>query len=192
MKTNSQDRFIVLQTHIHRWLGQGAKKNVIAQAMVDKFHELGYSHSLAGSGICFQSTADPFNDNRVNTQKIMRWMGLDSSVNESREKLFEFEPVIVAAMPNDIRTSYLNAIYNPAGVLAVCSRTVNPDKVREVSAACLTKESSESVIAALELPAQPSLTQVIDAHREHLEASAAHQMRANQLENDYPNFLKQH
>ena len=190
MKIHSHDRFTTLQTYIHRWLGQGAKKNVIAQAMVDKFKALGYEHKLAGCGLCFQSSSDPFNDNRVNTQKIMRWLGLDSSVNESRERLFEFEPVIVAAMPADIRAAYLNEIYNTAGVLVVCSQTVNPERVQTITASCLTKESSESVIAALELPKDPTLSQVVNAHREHLEASAAHQLKAIQLEGEYPNYLR--
>ncbi|WP_051560200.1 toxin YdaT domain-containing protein [Marinobacterium jannaschii] len=187
MSPQSQDRLQALQMYMHRWLGTGVNREAIAATVCDKFVELGFRDRLVHLDINFQTGGDPYKARHNNAVKLFRWLEM-AEQPANRERLWEVEPVIVAAMPAELRVSYLNDIYGCAGVTSVCQRQLDAERSAHDLAASMTKEGAESVVACLQLPKNPTMTQVQDAHREHLEAAAVHQLAAQDLEKTYPNY----
>ncbi|MGE4259982.1 hypothetical protein [Shewanella sp.] len=189
-----KSRMALLESAVHRWLElPKVSRRVLAAAVVDAAKQLGFTELLAAEGITFANTADPYNDGRINAQKIFRWLGQYEENNPMPERLWHVEQVLLAAMPLDLRLQYLNAVY------AVCRVTVVADGVSDgvvvargymAMAAAMTKENAEAQVAVIDLGAEPSKQQVVQCHQELRESRATTQASIDLLETEYP-FLKQ-
>ncbi|MEH6814548.1 MAG: hypothetical protein V7677_18590, partial [Motiliproteus sp.] len=158
MKHQSQTQMELLVAYFDRWRQlPKMSKALVCQEIVEAYFKHGYDKILHPEGISFAQTHDIYNDMRVNSQKIGRWLGQDASQQYNHERLFEMEPVIVAAMPENLRISYLSDKYSHSGLIIAISQgkgeAMNPNEM----AATLTKEHSEATIAVLKLGDNPDV-----------------------------------
>jgi len=140
-----------LTHHINLWTALNGKQHVAA-SLVEVIENSDYKDVLAAEGITFARSNDVFKDARVNAQKFFRWLGSYDGIETHKEHLFDIEAVIVQAMPEHIRISYLTSVYSPAGVM------VSPKCVTETTTVDLTrvmqlivKEDAEALTALMVL-----------------------------------------
>ena len=190
MDMKSQTRLDTLLKYVFQWLGSGAQQKHIGYEVGQAFEALGFQPKLRNLDITFDTYSDPSEQGRKNGKKLMRWLGMDSDHVANRERLFEVEPIIVAAMPEDLRKAYLNDIYGCAGVSVICASQINGEFDPHSLAAAATKESAESVCAMLKgLGPNPTTSDVQNQYREHMEAGDVHYAAAAELKAKYPASL---
>lgn len=191
MDMQSQTRLNVLAKYIYKWLGTGAQQKHIGYEVGQKFKKLGFDLKLRSLDITLDTHSDVSEQGRKNGKKVFRWLGLDSDNPDNRERLFEVEPIIVAAMPEDLRKAYLNDIYSCAGVSVVCATQTESGFDINSLAAAATKEGAESVCAMLTpLPDNPTPQDIQDRVREHKEAGDVHYAAAEELKQNYPKHIQ--
>ncbi|WP_412522084.1 hypothetical protein [Shewanella algae] len=189
MKT--QSRLVLLMCVVHRVLElPRMTRFAFAMDIVEQVDRLGLKELLASEGITFARTDDPYNDSRINAQKIFRWLGQYQECHPNPERLFHVEQALLAAMPTHLRMAYLNDVYGPIGVTVVedsglVGGQLEPGRV----AAILTKENSEAQIAVITLGSQPTREQVVQCHRELRESRATTEASIQLLEAEF-SFLR--
>ena len=168
MKLTKLRRLNLLNEFIQKWINQenSTRSHVVVQ-VIDKCKELGLDELLAEEGITFHQTNDPLKDMNANQQKVFRWLGCFQEVNAAPVKIFEFEPAILAAMPKNLRISYLNHVYGISDIY-VGARNNEDGKVVDIGTvtASLIKESSEAQVALINLQSKPSRKAAEKAFRE--------------------------
>ncbi|WP_345887128.1 hypothetical protein [Shewanella algae] len=186
-----KSRLDLLMVAIHRWLElPKVSRASLAASVVEVVERLGLKQPLAREGISFARTDDPYNDARINAQKIFRWLGQYQECHPNPERLFHVEQALLAAMPTHLRMAYLNDVYGPIGVTVVADSglvggQLEPGRV----AAILTKENSEAQIAVITLGSQPTREQVVQCHRELRESRATTEASIQLLEAEF-SFLR--
>ena len=118
----------------------------------------------------FTRTDDLHNDARVNSQRLFRDLGRHDEDSARPDRLFAIEPAIVAAMPEEIRLDYLNAVFGLSGVVIRSRQVSEADIDAPRMAAMLTKEQAEAQVAVIELGLTPDYSAAQKAHREVAEA----------------------
>ncbi len=188
---NHKSRLDLLMVAIHRWLElPKVSRRALAVEVVDAAERLGFLPRLAQEGICFAKTADPYNDGRINAQKLFRWLGQYEENHPMPDRLFHVEQVLLAAMPRHLRLWYLNEVYAVCGVTVVADNCGDAVAISASQmAAALTKENSEAQIAVINLGAAPNRHQVTECHRELRESRATTQASIDLLESEFP-YLK--
>lgn len=182
----------ILQAHMHAWFATSTR-SAVAQKIVETYMELGFCKKHSGLDIKFYATDDPVRDMRANAQKLYRWLGMaHEETHPQLAYVFELEPVIVAAMPEKIRMDYLAASLEHSGVLMVgMKNALRIASDSKLSIGVMAVESAESIAAYSELPADPTLGEALNAHREHTEAAAVHTCAARELETRFPQLATQ-
>lgn len=180
-------RLDLLNMAVAKWMQQPkTSRTVVIGQIVDAVERCGLTETLAHEGVTFNTSDDAYNDLRVNGQKLFRWLGLYDGINSFPERLWVIEPAMLAAMPNDIRVEYLNAVFGVSGVF-VCNRsTEDGDLDRVRLAASLTKEQMEAQLSVIELSANPAVQAAEAAHKEVSEAVAMGTHVIQALEGAYP------
>ncbi|MCU8086851.1 hypothetical protein [Shewanella sp. SM21] len=183
-----KSRLDLLMVAIHRWLEMPkVSRSIIASEIVTAANELGLMPLLANEGISFNSTSDPYNDSRVNAQKIFRWLGQYQETHAMPERLFHVEQAILAAMPQPLKLNYLNAVYGMVGVTVVADHGFSRYEINTAALAItLTKENSEAQVAVIQLGNSPSRDEVVTAYRELTESRGTTQAALDLLEKHYP------
>ena len=183
-----KSRLDLLMVAIHRWLEMPkVSRSIIASEIVTAANELGLIPLLANEGISFNNTSDPYNDSRVNAQKIFRWLGQYQETHAMPERLFHVEQAILAAMPQHLKLNYLNAVYGIVGVTVVADHGFSGNEINTAALAItLTKENSEAQIAVIQLGNAPSRDEVMAAYRELTESRGTTQAALDLLEKHYP------
>lgn len=182
-----KSRLDLLMVAIHRWLEMPkVSRSIMAAEVVTAANELGLMPLLANEGISFNCTDDPYNDSRVNAQKIFRWLGQYQENHAMPERLFHVEQAILAAMPQHLKLNYLNAVYGMVGVTVVANvadgtQPLSPARL----AMSLTKENAEAQVAVIQLGNAPCRADVLAAYRELTEAKGVTQAVLNALEANY-------
>ncbi|WP_434359852.1 toxin YdaT domain-containing protein [Parasalinivibrio latis] len=174
--TPQKHRLMTLHKYISKWLQRnGMSQSVVAQEIVESFRALDLDKALQVEDIFFMDTGDVFTDVATNRQKIFRWLGfMDNGSKRSPSRLFFVEQAIVAAMPPDIRASYLNEVYGDCGMFfgaeAIATEfcRLDPSKMTE----SMIKEGSEAQIALLQLGENPNHEKVREAIQELRESIA--------------------
>jgi len=169
-----------LTHHINLWTALNGKQHVAA-SLVEVIENTPYKDILAAEGITFARSNDVFKDARVNAQKFFRWLGSYDGIETHKEHLFDIEAVIVQAMPEHIRISYLTAVYSHASVSISKSCTFeSTDQVDlSVIAQVMIKEDADSQIAILKLSESIHIHALENAEKEITEAIA---VKASTLE----------
>ncbi len=150
-------RMDLLKKYILMWkesgkLSRGTIGTEIGEA-IDRFNKVGH---YAEIGIHFRTNGDACSDGDANQQNLYRWLGvLNDGQYVSEKKIFDLEPMIVAAMPEKIRNAYINAIYFDADfTVVVTSKDESP--CMDHLAQTLVKEGSEATLAVLALKDSPA------------------------------------
>ena len=188
MKQHShQNRLSLLQQYVRKWLEHPRlSRSVIGEEVVRAFYELGYREVLAPEGIDFKYTDDVANDMRTRAQKLFRWLGHYDGIKASPDKLFFIEAAILAAMPQDLRLSYLNDVYAVTGVFIGVNHNQGDAISNEQIAAALTKENMEAQLSVIKLGSCPSEAAVHNAYRELKESAGTTLAAIEALEDEYP------
>jgi len=144
----------------------GVNKQVIALSVIEQMNRHNFKEALSQVGIAFTDSGNVFNDAQRNAEKIFRWLG-EMDIAEQPGKLFYVEELIVSALPEELRTEYLNSVYSKSGVYIS-----NPEKQAcglidvTVIVSALIKENSEAQIAVHQLAQSSTLKQLKAAERE--------------------------
>ncbi|MDP2575349.1 toxin YdaT family protein [Vibrio penaeicida] len=187
---SNKHRLRILNKHISLWLERnGISQLLIAQNIVEQFSQLGLNKSLQIEEISFMDAEDVFTNADTNRQKIFRWLGVaDNGTKRSPARLFFVEQAIVAAMPLDLRISYLNEVYDIPGLyIGVSPIKMNDELCCSTIAASLTKENMEAQISMIELEGSPkSIPLIRKTHKELRESVATSLAAINLLEERHP------
>ncbi|WP_434939170.1 hypothetical protein ACRWQN_17650 [Shewanella sp. HL-SH8] len=181
-------RLNLLMKAINAWLElPKVSRSVLAAAVAQAVDDLKLATVLAKEGITFTHSDDIYNDARVNAQKIFRWLGQYEGQHAVPERLFHVEQALLAAMPVDLRISYLNDVYNMVGVTVVVDHVSDGTAMNVADmAATLIKENGEAQMAVVRLGIVPSRHDVEQAYRELRESRGFTQASMDALERDYP------
>ena len=151
-------RLEILNTYIDKWMELPRTKRInVADQVCDVMIELGLDELLKPLDICFSKSGDIEKDMRTRQQMFFRWLGRYLESKKQTDKLFYIEQAIVAAMPQEIRISYLNAVYSVADIY-VGARNNDDGQIVDIGTvtASLIKESSEAQVALINLQSKPS------------------------------------
>lgn len=170
-----RSRLQCLVKAINTWLElPKTSRSIITADIVESVERLGLTEPLAEQGIAFASSDNPYNDMRVNAQKLFRWLGLYTECETNPERLFFVEQAIVAALPESIRLDYLADIY---GRCDVCFSPVLKAESHDIDAVhmatYLMKEQGEAQLAVVKLQEEYSEQQLEDAIKEVSEGISA-------------------
>lgn len=173
MKQRSRLQYLIKA--INAWLElPKTSRSIITAQIVDSVGKLGLSESLAEQGIAFASSDNPYNDMRVNAQKVFRWLGLYTECETNPERLFFVEQAIVAALPESIRLNYLADIYGDSGVVFSPRLDAGDNELDAIHMATyLMKEQGEAQLAVVKLQEEYSEQQLEEAIREVSEGISA-------------------
>lgn len=144
-------RMSILRKHIEKWVHlEGMNQISVTIAFTEKFKSMGFCELLADREIHFFFTKDPARDAERNRVKLFRQVGIyNDGEGAQPERVFEYEPAIVAAMPESLRFGYLNETYWGCEVNIgphVAGGEVNPMAVLDT----LIRESAEAKGAYLD------------------------------------------
>lgn len=180
-----------LNIAIRQWADTlSVRRHVIAAAIIEKVEQIGLTQILADEGITFNKTNDAYNDMRVNAQKIFRWIDPECDHYKNYQAVLLIEEAIVAAMPQDIRTKYLNAVYTDSGTYITKIRPSTEKLNAELVAIAVHKENSEALTAILNLKIIKTDKEAIRTHKELMEASAINRAGADWVERNWPHCFK--
>lgn len=150
-----QSRLALLREAIREWQKlPRVSQRVIAVSVVEKVNALGFKDTLADMGISFVCNDCPYDDARINAQRLFRWLGTaDYGQYLDMGKLWLVEQPIAAAMPEEIRNKYWNAICSPTGSMVTksCGKEGKTDYHIPTLLTNVLKESSEGHIAIAQL-----------------------------------------
>lgn len=153
-------------------------QKVIAVSVVEKINELGFKDTLADMGISFVSSDCPYDDARINAQKLFRWLG-EASDGQYYDpgNIWMIEQAIAAAMPEDIRNSYWNAVCSPTGSLVTkaCTKAGQDDYHIPSLLQVVIKESAEAQIALTQIEGCSNVDELQGHLKEVTESIAAFQ-----------------
>ncbi|MGI0120172.1 hypothetical protein [Zooshikella sp. RANM57] len=198
MNYQSQGRFSLIQKYINRWLSlPKLSRAILTDKVVTAFLDFGFDQILTDQGIKFKDSHSLNCDQamRVNAQKFFRWLGFYDEQFKSEPKIIALEPVIVAAMPNDLKLAYLNEVYAMAGVYIGTKKgdetyvSEGEKSIRQV-AASMTKENAEAQIAVIQLGPNPTTEQIKTTYRELKESAGTTLGAIEFLENTFPHAFK--
>ncbi len=172
----------ILRKHLDKWMeSKSISTGTVAIEIVQAVERLEMEEELKTVDIHFKTDGDAYHATNTNRQKIFRWLGyLDNGDHASSAKIFYFERAIIAAMPEAIRTGYLNESLAGTGVcfaIAEDGESANMERIAQ----SLIKEGSEAQLAILSLKDNPEAIQ--HAVTEIKESLAAHQAALNTLNN---------
>lgn len=173
MKHKSQNRLAILRRYMGIWSELPRhNRSLVAELIFEAFAASGLQEHIAGTGVEFTSSEDAYNDMRVHAQKLWRWIGAYEDAKAQPDKLFYLEQVIVSAMPESIRVSYLSEVYASADVFIAINQGGEALNIARM-ACTLIKENSEAQAAVVELGNNASPAQVDVALRELRESGSA-------------------
>lgn len=178
-------RLSILVAHVGQWMRRdGMSQLRLAAEVVEKFREMGFDEALQVEDIFFMNTDDPYQDAATNRQKLMRWLGLISEGEHvAPDRLFFVEQCIVAAMPVDIRVSYLAEVYEGCGLYFTQAAGSSGEVVDFTAhAKALIKEDGEAELAVIGLSDQSTLEEMRQAAKELRESIASTQQALDQVE----------
>lgn len=151
MKHKSQNRLAILRRYMDTWSQLPRhNRNLVADIIYEEFIASGLQDHIAGTGVEFASSDDHYNDMRVRSQKLWRWIGAYEDAKPQPDKLWYIEQVIVSAMPEQLRTAYLNEVYASASVCIAIDQGGETLSLTRI-ASTLIKENSEAQAAVVEL-----------------------------------------
>lgn len=159
-------------------------KQHIAFSVMEEIARHEFKDVLASVGIAFTDSGNEYNDAQRNAEKIFRWLG-EMDIAEQPAKLFYVEEILICAMPESIKTDYLNRIYNKAGAYVSFPEKSGHDHADiELICATLIKENSEAQIAVFKLSKCLSMKELKLAEKELSESisitqAALDSVRAN-------------
>jgi hypothetical protein len=169
MHPHTQGIASTLRAEIEAW----RRANSIACMSREAFAAMvmGEHDKLGGeavTGVEFSFVGDTYTQAKKAAQKLFRWLDVDGTLPAG------IVPSILAALPLEVRLCILNKMLCPMGIsarAAECSSPVATDFSTHLRR--VMKESGEAQMALVNLPADASDEQLLDAHRELVEASQA-------------------
>jgi len=170
----------VLRNAVESWRRDNGQmsRETVAICVTEAHEQIGADVS---TGITFDSTSkDAYTRAKNAAQKLYRWLGGD---DEQEAKLpANMLPSILAALPMDYRVGVLNQVLCPLG-LEVRPVDQAPgvgfDAIKHLRS--ITKEGSEAKMALLTVSPDATDAELLDAHRELVEAEEAYGAAAADL-----------
>lgn len=154
----------ILRQHVIAWRkANGWSRETVVQQIVDA-HEL--IEGPAATGIVFDPpTRDTFERQRVNADRVFRW--LDDESKDNNLLPVNFLPSIWAAMPMDIRLHCIADCLSPIGVsVSSISHGNEMEFDTHTHMAALVKESAEAHLALLRIGPNATLSVLEAAEKE--------------------------
>jgi hypothetical protein len=164
----------VLRNEIEAWRRAGNLSREAVAAMVIEAHQaLG---GEAATGVEFSFAGDTYTQAKKAAQKLYRWFDVEGTLPAN------VLPSILAALPLDVRMHCLNHILCPLGAEARpadAAPATDLDVSKHLRA--VMKEGSEAQLALVNLPANATDDQLLDAHKECVESAEASDNAARDL-----------
>lgn len=156
----------ILRTEIEDWRRAGnLSREAVAAGVIDAHQALG---GEAATGVDFNFVGDAYAQAKKAAQKLFRWLDVDGTLPAG------IVPSILQSLPVDVSLSILNKLLCPMGISARAADCAAPAAANfSMHLRCVMKESSEAQMALVNLPEDASDDQLLDAHRELIEASQA-------------------
>ena len=105
---------------------------------------------------------------RVDAQKLRRWFKAEHQM--SGPAWFDLIRIVAGAMPTTVRTGFINELFGHTGGLFVETAGANNGFCHVLATGAMAKESGEAINATLNLPAEPTLQELLAAKKEIVEA----------------------
>lgn len=151
MWNSSQESPIAcLARYVSTWKKrEGLSNATVADEIVNAHYQI---QGHIRTGIVFEpNSSDEYNRMKANAARIFRW--LDDVSEESNLLSLNFYPSIVAALPADLRVSYLNELHAPLGL---CMTGLTPAEEGDINLTTLAKmikedsDAHQAVAAAID------------------------------------------
>ncbi|WP_020208259.1 hypothetical protein [Gilvimarinus chinensis] len=146
----------IIRKHVREWINtHRISRETVAMELVEAIKRMGVTELLAEADISFRDTGDTYAIGRTNAQKLFRWLGIaEDGAHEDSARIIELLPVILNAMPGDIRAACGNEILSGTG-LAVASVEQGAGDCLDMTLGQMIKECSEAQAAFLLLKSNP-------------------------------------
>lgn len=185
MRDKSQETLVgVVRRHVSSWRkAEGWSREAVVQQIVEAHDGL---NGPAVTGIVFDpTTRDLFERQKVNADRIFRW--LDDESKDNNLLPANFIHSILSAMPMDIRLHCIGDILRPLGITVASSELGDhgefdaQNHLRE-----MVKESAEAALALINISPLSTVQQLEDAYKEvgdvHEASSRARRALAKAIE----------
>ncbi|HJV75372.1 MAG TPA: hypothetical protein VJ654_14190 [Noviherbaspirillum sp.] len=130
----------------------------------------------AKTGIVFNpaGAGDESKRRKANAMKIMRYLTDEPNTEFESLQLFNLAPSILAAMPEDLRTGFLNEYISMLNLSVSGIETAGTNRLNATAHLVeIAKETSEAEAAVAELISSPTSAHLVEADRELAEAEEA-------------------
>jgi len=161
----------IVASHVAMWRGSNDwSRETVTEAIVNKYAEM-YPKGLPGIEK-FSDHSDVFTRHTTNSARIFRW--LDDFQKDKNLLGANFLPVILQAMPNEIRIHCINEMLRPMNVVAnvVDNEDQSSGQKPLNHLKALIKEGSEACQAISELIDGETCDELVNAQKEILELKA--------------------
>lgn len=187
MRNESHSSLIgTIRAHVVAWRkSEGWSREAVVQAIVEAH---GRIDGPAATGIVFDpTTRDPFERQKVNADRVFRW--LDDESKDGNLLPANFIPSIWAAMPADVRLHCIGDCLRPLGITVAGA---DPTIVGTFEALAhlreLIKETSEAQLALVEVGPNAGVAQLERASREIKDVQEVASRAARALESAMSGF----
>ncbi|OQA32203.1 MAG: hypothetical protein BWY57_02140 [Betaproteobacteria bacterium ADurb.Bin341] len=168
---------MVLLRHVNVWRKRlGLSREAAAVSIVEAYMELA-EPPVGGE---FKKSRDAFEDAKINAQRIFRW--LDDQTKDCTLLPANFVPVILQALPEDLRLRAVNELLAPIAMIAEPKQTDSTQSANfSHTLSRLCKETGEALSSLAALTDGIEAGELETAHRELQDAisvtlSALHQV----------------
>jgi len=146
-----RSRADILNSFILEWYKVETKQNV-GISIVEAVVACGLTTTLADLDITFSASGHVEKDSHANTQKIQRYLGMNTDSNINRGNLLELETPIVKAMPQCLRIQYLNECYSICDV-QIAPSCKSADNIVDLNLILqsMIKEDAETYVALISI-----------------------------------------
>ena len=189
---NHKSRLALIQRAINRWLElPRVSRQSISNVVFDEAFKKRVAETLHANGLNFVNpdvADDPSDAMRTNTQALFRWLGyFPEACKPQTQHLFYIEQVILAVMPSQLKTEYLNDVYADSGVYICDAGEYGEYKadgtvLSTSDKADVTRENSEAEISLMRIDSNSSIEEIAAALKELNEAIAKNKQVSAKLE----------
>lgn len=157
----------IVASHVQMWRESNDwSRETVAEAIVNKYEEM-FPRGLPGIEK-FSDHSDIFTRHTTNSARIFRW--LDDFQKDRNLLGANFLPVILQAMPNEIRIHCINEMLRPMNVVANAVEIENQSNEKPLShLKALIKEGAGACQAISELVDGETYDELVNAQKEILE-----------------------
>ncbi|MGB5856522.1 MAG: hypothetical protein WBH20_14850 [Oceanisphaera sp.] len=158
----------ILDDWLNRWQREDHTTFRSSMRTVREYAEA--NHWEAVLDIEWSDNTDLDQQMRVDAQKLRRWFKAEHQI--SGPAWFDLMRLVAGAMPTTVRTGFINELFGHTGGVFVetIGLGLSSSLSHVVATGAMAKESGEAISASLNLPAEPTLEELLLAKKEIIEA----------------------